>query len=84
MSGITVPEYFCWPGAWSAGNRKGGIGLEQAERLFETHRALFVDRADGDVYPRTFSDKDKQSILKTFNAFYSWNAIYELTRQWIV
>ncbi len=79
-----VPEYFCWPGAWSAGERKGGIGLEQAKELFETHSALFADKADGNIYPRIFSDKDERAILKTFNTFYSWNAIYELTRQWIV
>ncbi len=79
-----VPEYFCWPGVWSADYRKGGIGLEQAAELFETHRALFVDKADGDVYPRTFSDKDEKSVLNTFNSFYSWNTVYELTRQWIV
>lgn len=79
-----VPEYFCWPGAWSAGGRKGGIELEQAAELFETHSALFFDKADGNVYPRTFSEKNEQSIQMTFNTFYSWNAIYELTRQWTV
>ena len=71
-------------GLGSADYRKGGIGLEQAAELFETHRALFVDKADGDVYPRTFSDKDEKSVLNTFNSFYSWNTVYELTRQWIV
>jgi len=81
---FNVPEYFCWPGAWSAGDRKGGITLEKVEDLFDEHRALFCDGIDGDIYPRTFQNKDEESVQKTFNAFYSWNATYDLTRQWIV
>jgi len=81
---LITPEYFCWPGFWSVGDRKVGIGLDQAQQLFESHSALFVDKEDGDVYPRTFSDKNEESVQKTFNEFYSWNAIYDLTRQWII
>lgn len=79
-----VPEYFCWPGAWSVGDRKGGIKLEKVVDLFDEHRALFCDSVEGDIYPRTFPDKDEESVQKAFNAFYSWNSTYELTRQWIV
>ncbi len=81
---LKVPEYFCWPGFWSVGNRNYGIRLDEAEQLFKTHSALFVDREDGDVYPRIFSDRDEESVQRTFNSFYSWNAIYDLTRQWII
>ena len=81
---FSSPEFFCWPGIWSAGDRNGLCSLERAEELFDEHRALFLDREDGDVYLRTFPDKNEQTALKTFNTFYSWNATYELTRQWIV
>jgi hypothetical protein len=79
-----MPEYFCWPGVWSVGVRKGALKLEQAETLFENHSALFVDRADGIIYPRTFSDKNEHSVFETFNSFYMWNVVYDLTRQWII
>lgn len=79
-----APEFFCWPGVWATGDRKGGISLEKAEALFDKHRALFCDGLDGDIYPRSFPDKDEESVQKTFNEFYSWNSTYELTRQWII
>jgi len=81
---IKTPEFFCWPGVWTTGVHAGDIELAQSEILFEKHRAIFVDREDGDVYPRTFEEKDEKSVLETFNSFYSWCSIYELTRQWIV
>jgi len=81
---FNTPEFFCWPGVWSAGDRSGKCSLEHAEELFDEHRALFIDKEDGDVYPRIFPNKDDQVVLETFNTFYSWNATYELTRQWIL
>jgi len=51
--------------------------------LFNRHSALFVDKADGDVYPKKFPDKDEKAVQETFQSFYSWNIVYALTRQWI-
>ena len=62
----------------------GGITPEKALSLFEEHRALFLDKEDGDIYPRTFIDRDEIAVQETFDTFYSWVAIYELTRQWLV
>ncbi len=78
------PEFFCWPGAWMTALRNEGLSPDKALLLFEEHRALFLDREDGDVYPRTFDNRDEGSVQETFDAFYSWVAIYELTRQWMV
>lgn len=81
---LATPEFFCWPGAWMTTGKSGGITPERALSLFEEHRALFLDKEDGDVYPRTFIDRDEIAVQETFNTFYSWVAIYELTRQWLV
>ncbi|WP_141692394.1 hypothetical protein [Paenibacillus pectinilyticus] len=79
-----TPEFFCWPGIWSVGERKAGISLENARELFEAHKALFCDGLDGDIYPSTFPDKDEKSVQNTFNSFYFWNMTYDMTRQWII
>jgi hypothetical protein len=77
---FTKPEFFCWPGAWMAGERV----LPEIATLFDRHSALFVDKADDDgVFPRTFPDKDEATVQRTFETFYSFNVTYELTRQWI-
>lgn len=79
-----TPEFFCWPGVWMTTVKDNGITPETALSLFEEHRALFLDKEDGDVYPRTFVDRDEKAVLQTFNTFYSWVVTYELTRQWLV
>lgn len=78
------PEFFCWPGIWMTEIRTGSLSLDAAQSLFEEHRALFLDREDGDVYPRTFMNRDEMAVQETFDSFYSWVGVYELTRQWIV
>ncbi len=81
---LANPEFFCWPGVWMTTGKDGGITPEKALSLFEEHRALFLDKEDGDVYPRTFINRDETAVQETFDTFYSWVAIYELTRQWLV
>jgi hypothetical protein len=81
---VNHPEFFCWPGIWMTTGRKGGITNQLALSLFEEHRALFLDKEDGDVYPRTFLNRKEAAVQETFDTFYSWVTIYELTRQWIV
>lgn len=81
---LATPEFFCWPGTWMTTAKEDGIAPERALALFEEHRAIFLDREDGDVYPRTFIDRDENAIQETFQNFYSWVAVYELTRQWLV
>jgi len=78
------PEFFCWPGIWMTEFKEGGINLERSLSLFDEHKALFLDKEDGDVYPRTFPNHDEVLVQKTFNNFYSWIIVYELIRQWLV
>lgn len=74
------PEFFCWPGAWMAGERASAEVLG----LFEAHSAPFIDRADdGGIYPRLMSEKNETLVKATFNNFYAANVTYDMTRQWI-
>ena len=74
------PAYFCWTGFYCAGKGVTETHLE----LFQEHQSLFVDKADGDIYPRTFPDKDDAMVKKSFDLFYTWISTYDLCRQWIV
>jgi hypothetical protein len=79
-----TPQFFCWPGICMTPDGPGDILSEQALSIFEEHRALFLDKEDGDVYPRTFSNRPEGNVDRVFNNFYAWVSVYELTRQWIV
>jgi hypothetical protein len=78
------PEFFCWPGIWMTATKRGALSLNDAQSLFEEHRAIFLDKEDGNVYPRSFYDREEMAIQDTFDSFYSWIGVYELTRQWLV
>lgn len=74
------PAFFCWTGFYFAGDKCS----DRSGQLFNEHGALFIDKADGDIYPRILPGKDKRLVHKTFNTFYSWVVTYDLCRQWIV
>jgi hypothetical protein len=74
------PEFFCWPGAWMAGERVS----EKEMRLFERHGALFVDKEEDDsVFPRLQANRNEAAIHRVFNEFYLNAVVYDLTNQWI-
>lgn len=74
------PAFFCWPGVYNAGEKASKEGLE----IFDEHQAaLFTDDIDGDIYPRTFKDKDDALVQDTFNNFYAWISVYNLSQQWV-
>jgi hypothetical protein len=74
------PEFFCWTGAWAAGERCS----ETTFKLFSSNQALFSDKADGDIYPTKIPGKEETLVMSAFNRFYSWNVVYDLTRQWVM
>lgn len=75
------PEFFCWPGAWMAGERVS----ENEALLFDKHSVLFVDRSgDSGVFPRLQAGKDQALVQSTFQSFFGSVATYDLTRQWII
>lgn len=74
------PEFFCWPGAWMAGDRLS----EEIPVIFDRHAALFVDKEDEDgIFPRILPGRDDKAVHQTFEAFYEFNVTYDMTRQWI-
>jgi hypothetical protein len=79
-----APEFFCWPGAWMVDSPTISRQLERSDRLFQDHSALFLSKEDGDIYPRVLPGRSEAAIQATFDDFYSWVALYELTRQWLV
>lgn len=79
-----APEFFCWPGAWMVASPGVDRQLSRSERLFHDHSALFLSKEDGDIYPRVMPGRAEVDIQATFDDFYSWVALYELTRQWLV
>ncbi|MEA5090911.1 hypothetical protein, partial [Solidesulfovibrio sp.] len=79
-SKINYPQIFCWPGYCFSNSKEDGVELS----LFKNHGALFVDGEDGDVYPQLFEGRDALDVQETFNSFFEWNALFDLTRQWVV
>lgn len=74
------PEFFCWPGAWLAGEKANEHGRE----MFEKHGALFVDKEDDDsVFARLQPGRSEATVQSVFNEFYSNAVVYDLTDQWI-
>jgi hypothetical protein len=74
------PEFFCWPGAWMAGDNV----TKAIAALFEKHSALFVDKENDDsVFPRLQAGRDNAKVWTAFNDFYHNTTTYDLTNQWI-
>jgi len=77
---LKTPEFFCWPGAWMAGERVS----EQASELFDRHSALFMDKEDDDgIFPRLVPGRDASVVQEVFDSFYAINLTYDMTDQWI-
>lgn len=78
---IEHPEFFCWPGAYMAGDRQ----KKDVRELWLRHLSLFSDRGDKDgVYPRRWPNRTDEAVMATFNNFYGTMALYDLTRQWLL
>jgi len=74
------PEFFCWPGAWMAGDQL----TNEATILFDKHGALFVDKENDDgIFPRIQTGRNEATLETAFNNFYHNQVIYELANQWI-
>ncbi|MCP1913362.1 hypothetical protein J2R96_005842 [Bradyrhizobium elkanii] len=75
------PEFFCWTGAWMAGERVS----ETSQGLFLKYLALFTDRADDNgIFPRRIPGVEPEALTRTLSTFYGNVVQYDLIRQWIV
>ncbi|WP_300442985.1 hypothetical protein [Zoogloea sp.] len=80
---LASPQFFCWPGMCLTSYRQP-LPPETVVSLFSEHQALFLDRADRDVYPRLVPGKDEMTLQHLLDEFYVWVSTYEMTRQWLV
>lgn len=80
---LVAPQFFCWPGMCMTSFRQA-LDTQTVEALFGEHAALFLNRADLDVYPRAVPGKDEETLQRLLDDFYVWVSVYEMTRQWIV
>lgn len=77
---LARPEFFCWPGAWMAGDRC----TPDVGDIFARNAARFTDKAgDETIFPVIPPGANEATIVKTFEKFYASHVVYELTRQWI-
>ena len=74
------PHLFCWPGLWGSGDRLDS----EFSRLFDTHAAPFIDKADSRaLYARSRHGIQEAKLQKALDEFYSHALVYQLTDQWI-
>ena len=52
--------------------------------LLNRHRALFLTSENGEVRPALLEGVPEADVYATGNAFFAWNASYDLVRQWTV
>jgi len=72
------PEIFCW-----IGNHLS-MGKDQiAISIFEKHKALFTDAADGEIKPLIQNGVSDEAMKDTLNKFYFNTMIFELILKWI-
>jgi len=77
------PQLFCWPGMNFAEIKGNTVNLSEVYRLFEKHKALFIDDVNGNIYHSAIDNYTEKQIDETFNDFYAWNASYDMVRKWI-
>lgn len=78
---VEHPEFFCWPGAYMAGDKD----KTEVREIWLRHLSLFSDRGDKEgVYPRKWPNREDKAVKDTFQRFYGAMALYDLTRQWLL
>jgi hypothetical protein len=78
------PEFFCWPAMHFVSNLVVQPDLDKSMRLWNRHEPLFFADLQGEIRPILVQGRDESSIYRTFNRFYTWNALYDIVRQWII
>src|SRR5690606_28603628 len=79
-----APAFFCWPATRMAGKDKSETDWAQTISLWSNHQPLFHASLSGEIRPILLRGRPEENIYQTFNNFYSWNVLYDLSRQWIV
>jgi hypothetical protein len=80
---VKYPQAFCWPGMNFINLPGNSVDLHEMSIFFEKHKALFIDDVHGDIYHSSHIKHTPERLDQTLNEFFSWNSVYDLTRQWI-
>lgn len=80
---LKYPSIFCWTGKSMTGEASTELNLELVEKVFNRHRALFIDDIGGEIKPMIFEDYTEQNTVDTFQSFYSYNTTYDMITKWI-
>jgi hypothetical protein len=76
------PNVFCWFGYHSTSNNPN-VKFEIVDSMYKKHHALYMDDFDGEIKPTIFDSYEKKNIVETFNMFYAFNIMYDLTLKWV-
>ena len=80
---VKYPQAFCWPGMNFTDLPGNTVDLTKMNDLFERHKVLFIDDIHGDIYHTSHVKHTDKQLDQTLNDFFTWNSVYDLTRQWI-
>jgi hypothetical protein len=81
---LIYPNIFCWTGKSMTKEVSTEINLEIVEKLFNKHRALFIDDIGDEIKPMLFDGYSEKNVIDTFQSFYTYNTIYDMINKWIV
>jgi hypothetical protein len=80
---VKYPQAFCWPGMNFINLTGNTVDLPEMFNLFEKHKALFTDDIHGNIYHSAHIKHTPEQLDQTLNDFFTWNSVYDLTRQWV-
>lgn len=80
---LKYPSIFCWTGKSMTSEASRELNLELVEKIFNRHRALFIDDIGGEIKPMIFDDYSEQNTVDTFQSFYTYNTTYDMIMKWI-
>lgn len=80
---LKYPNIFCWIGKSMTHEVSTEITLDLVEKIFNKHKALYIDDIDGEIHAMIFDDYTEDNLQETFNAFYTMNVTYDMIIKWI-
>jgi len=80
---LKYPSIFCWTGKTMTSEASKELNLELVEKIFNRHRALFIDDIVGEIKPMIFENYSEQNTVDTFQSFYTFNTTYDMIMKWI-
>lgn len=80
---LKYPSIFCWTGKSMTSEASKELNLKLVEKIFNKHRALFIDDIGGIIKPMLFEDYNEKNIIDTFESFYTYNTTYDMIMKWI-